>query len=301
MLSAVTPQNFVAECARLAAAFRRGSAETPRFIYPERDSLEPTVAELSSLTELLVARGDHALASRTHELALEARMVEARNTPAFRELAVQRFGVSPAQDEGAELFAEPLPDDDDPTHLTDDKIDPDSLLSAVRGEVGRLFLPVRVVTSARLASLAAAAGTTIVVAEGRRTTAREAQRTALHEVHGHVLPALARQQLGGLASLRAAGDVDREEGCALVIEEAAGFLDAGRKADLGIRHVAARWAHEGADLVDVVRGLVSYELSIERAVLVAARACRGDRQDGVRGDGQGRPGHVAGGGEVLVL
>lgn len=274
MLSAVTPENFVPECARLAAALRRGSAEAPRFVYPERDSLDATIAELSSLADLLAARGDHPLARRAYELALEARMVEARNTPSFRALATQRFGVSPAQDEAAELFAEPLPDDDDPTHLTDDKIDPASLLSAVRGEVGRLFLPVRVITSARLASLAAAAGTTIVVAEGRRTTAREAQRTALHEVHGHVLPALARQQLGGAAELRAAGDVDREEGCAIVIEEAAGFFDAGRKADLGVRHVAARWAHEGADLVDVVRGLLSYDLSMERAVLVAARACR---------------------------
>jgi hypothetical protein len=274
MLSAVTPENFVSECARLATAFRRGSNEVPRFVYPERDSLDSVFAELASLAELLFAAGDEALASRAHELALEARLVDARCTPAFRALAARRFGVSPHADELAERFAAPLPEDGDASHVTDDKIDPESLLAVVRAEVGRLFLPVRVTTSARLASLAAAAGTTIVVAEGRRTTAREALRTALHEVHGHVVPALARARVGGLAELRLAGDVDREEGRALLLEEAAGYLDAGRKADLGIRHLAARWAHEGAELVEVVRGLLSYELSPERAVMVAARACR---------------------------
>lgn len=274
MLSAATPENFVGECARLASALRRGTDASSQFVYPQRDSLDAAIAELACLAELLHARGDDGLACRAQELCLEARLVEARGTADFRELAARRFGVTAPEDEAAEAFAEPPPEDVSPTHLSDDKMDPDSLLSAVRGEVGRLFLPVRVITSARLASLAAAAGTTIVVAEGRRTTAREARRTALHEIHGHVLPALARQRLGDVAAVRGAGDVDREEGRALVIEEAAGFLDAGRRADLGVRHLAARWAHEGAELVDVVRGLLAYELSMERAVLVAARACR---------------------------
>lgn len=285
LLSAVTPENFVQECARLAAGLRRGSFDRPKFVYPDRDSLDAEVAELDSLAQALARAGNAPLARVAAELALEARLVDARETKQFHELAAKRFRVSPAEDEAAERYASPLPDDIEPTHLSDDKIDPRSLLSIVRAEVGRLFLPVRVITSARLASLAAVAGTTIVVAEGRRVTTREAERTARHEVHGHVVPALSRalrareaslsdQALFDGEDLAIGAQVDAEEGRALCLESDAGFLDEGRRADLGLRHLAARWAHEGADLLEVVRGLDGFGLSVERSVLVAARACR---------------------------
>jgi hypothetical protein len=285
LLSAVTPENFVHECQRLAAGLRRGSFERPKFVYPDRDDLDTERAELFSLAEALSRVGHTGLARVAGELLLEAEMVSARETKQFHRLAAKRFRPEPSEDEAAEALAGPLPDDIAPTHLSDDKIDPLSLLSAVRAEVGRLFLPVRVTTSARLAALAAVAGTTIVVAEGRRTTAREARRTALHEVHGHVVPALSRARREREASLpeRAllagedlalATQVDAEEGRALVLEDDAGFLDEARLRDLGLRHLAARWAHEGAELLDVVRGLEGFGLSVERAVFMAARACR---------------------------
>jgi hypothetical protein len=281
LLSAVTPENFVQECARLAAGLRRGSFERPRFVYPEREGLAAERAELDSLTEALGRVGLVELARVAAELSLEAQLVDARETKLFPVLASKRFRARATEDEAAEAFAGPLPDDIATTHLSDDKIDPRSLLSVVRAEVGRLFLPVRVTTSARLASLAAVAGTTIVVAEGRRTTAREAARTALHEVHGHVVPALRRASRELSESALLAGDdlavgsqVDAEEGRALGLEDDAGFLDEARLRDLGLRHLAARWAHEAADLLDVVRGLAGFGLSVERSVFVAARACR---------------------------
>ena len=279
LMQAVTPLNFVTECARITAARARGAEVRTRFVYPVREKLSVVVAELSTLSESLSARGEGALAARAREIYLEARLVDRRGQADFRALAAERFGSSPEDDARAEAYAAvgvPTEAGAPPTlHWTDDAADPGSLLSAVRNEVGRLRLPVRVLTSPSLASLAAAAGTTVVVAEGRRTTAREAQRTALHEVHGHVLPALARLCGGPFAQARVAGDIDREEGRALCLEEEAGFFDGARRGELGLRHVAARAAHEGASFVDVLQVLTGRDVSPERAVRLAARACRG--------------------------
>ena len=134
-----------------------------------------------------------------------------------------------------------------------DANDPRSLLSRLSNEVGRKKLPVRVCVQAGMASLAATGDGVILVAANKWLTARDVERTVLHEIEGHALPR-ARAAAAPLAlfAIGTARGIDDQEGRAIAIEEEAGFLDDARKYELGCRHLAARVTLEGADFTEVV-------------------------------------------------
>ncbi len=278
LLEAATPLNAEPELARLSHERRAGRRPEPAFVYAGA----PGAAELAGPLEALAGWLEGApppagrLAERAREIAAEARLAAAVGTPAFAALAARRFSSGAADDARAERWAR-LCDGAGPGPLvaSDDTSDPDSLVRRMRAAVGRLRLPVRVVVRPGLAALAATGEATIYVAAGRRVGARDVARTVLHEVWGHALPALARGRLPYPLATRPAGDVDREEGRALVLEARAGFLDRARKKELGLRHLAARLAHGGEPLHDIADRLEGLGAGAAQALRIAARATRG--------------------------
>ncbi|HEU4408543.1 MAG TPA: tyrosine/phenylalanine carboxypeptidase domain-containing protein [Polyangiaceae bacterium] len=278
LLEAATPLNAEPELSRLARERRSGRRPEPAFVY----AAAPGTAELVGPLESLAAWLDDApppgprLGERARELAAEARLAAAVGSPLFAPLAARRFGSGAADDARAERWARLAGDaGGEPLVASDDASNPDSLVCQMRAAVGRLRLPVRVVCRPGLAALAATGDATIYVASGRWLGARDVARTVLHEVWGHALPALARRRSPYPLACRPAGDADREEGRALLLEAHAGFLDRVRKKELGLRHLAARMAHESVPFHDVVDRLEGLGAGATQALRLAARATRG--------------------------
>jgi Domain of unknown function (DUF1704) len=279
LLEAATPLNAELELRRLASARRSGSRPEPAFVYAATPRTGELGAPLEALAEWLegaLPQGPR-LAERARELAAESRLADAVGTPAFAPLAAQRFRSSPADDARAERWAHLPPDElgEGTLVASDDEANTGSLLCQMRAAVGKLRLPVRVVVRQGLAALAATGESTIYIAEGRWLGPRDVARTVLHEVWGHALPALARARSPYPLASRPAGDADREEGRALLLEARAGFLDRARKKELGLRHLAARMAHEGAGFHDIADRLEGLGSTPARALRLAARATRG--------------------------
>jgi hypothetical protein len=141
-------------------------------------------------------------------------------------------------------------------------------------EVGRLRLPFRV----ELCTMSAAAATgdgVILIARGRKLSVRAIERIVAHEVLGHAMPryraSREREPLFGVGSAR--GN-DEQEGYALYLEWQGGHLDAVRKRELGLRHLAALSVHERADWVETTRLLLSLSATNTEAVAIASRAHR---------------------------
>lgn len=278
LVARATPLNWDEELARLSSARRAGGELSPRFVYGAHVEDDAGLALLEdAATSLVGAPGPAGIVGeRAAEAALESRLARAVGTRAFAQLARVRFGTSPAIDARAARWAShaAASHDEEPRVLSDDESDPASLVSALRRAVGELRLPVRIVPRKGMAALAAAGDGLVCVAMGRPLTRREVARTVVHELEGHVLPAQARK-LAGHLPFRPAGAADREEGRALACERAAGFLDRERRKELGLRHVAACLAHEGAPFAAVVARLEELGAAPMLAVRVAARALRG--------------------------
>lgn len=279
LLEAATPLNAEPELARLASARRAGRRPEPAFVY----AAPPGTADLVGPLESLAAWLDDGapppgarLAARARELADDARLAAAVGSGALPPLAARRFRSEAADDARAERWARlDGGPGGGPLVTSDDESDPNSLLRRMRSAVGRLRLPVRVVARPGLAALAATGDATIYVAAGRRLGPRDVARTVLHEVWGHALPALARRRSPYPLASRPAGDGDREEGRALLLEERAGFLDRARKKELGLRHLAARMAHDAAPFHDIADRLEGFGAPPAQALRLAARATRG--------------------------
>ena len=170
---------------------------------------------------------------------------------------------------------------DDARVRSDDEGDESSLISRMASEVGRHRLPIRVVPQVGLASLAATGDGVILVAPGKWILRRDVERTVLHEIAGHALPrAEATLQPIGIFALGTAHGIDDQEGRALLIEESAGFLDAGRRRELGLRHIAARKTLEGQPFVDITRDLLDRGAALEDALRIAVRVGRGGHPTG---------------------
>ena len=143
-------------------------------------------------------------------------------------------------------------------------------------EAGRCKLPMRVVVEPSLASLAATGDGVIFVAAERWIRVRDVERTVLHEIAGHALPrARAVSAPLGIFALGTARGTDDQEGRALLIERAAGFLDGSRRRELGLRHLGARATLDGATFVDVVELLLEHRAPLESAMRIASRVQRG--------------------------
>lgn len=220
-------------------------------------------------------------------------MIAAVGTPRLHALAAMRFVGTTAQDrcdlaEADRLAREwGLPsltdaDQEPPDIATSDASDPRSLISAMMAEIGRRRLPIRVVVQPGLASLAATGDGVVLVVEGRRIGSEDVQRTVLHEIDGHVMPRVrAAAQAVGIFSVGTARGVDDQEGRALLLERAMGFLGPRRRRELALRHLAAKAALAGADFVQVVRELRDgWACPLREALRIAARVQRGAARSG---------------------
>jgi hypothetical protein len=99
---------------------------------------------------------------------------------------------------------------------------------------------------------------------------------------GHVMPRVRARAIGlGLLEAGTARGADDQEGVALLWEERAGELDAGRRHALGLRHEAVNAMDSGASFGDVVRWLVEERgEGVREAVLLGERVFRGSDGDG---------------------
>jgi hypothetical protein len=159
---------------------------------------------------------------------------------------------------------------------SDDENDSRSLVSAMRRAVGARRLPLRVVVMRELSPLAATGEGFVQVAAGRMIAPRDVARTVLHEVEGHAAPGERARTLAlSIFAIGTARGADDQEGRALYLERAAGFLDPARRRELALRHVAARAVEEGAAFVDAARLVADLGAPVTDALRIAARVSRG--------------------------
>ena len=296
LIRAVTPANAESELALLERAFRRGSPRPPRWVYDGSAvsaELCHALEKLAGFLEGLSTLGA-VYAARARELFVEAEIIDSVGTARLRARAEERFIPRTEEalqdlaqaDELATAWTLSEWESQEPCAAEDrvkscDIDNPSSLISRMSREAGRQRLPVRVVLQPGLASLAATGDSVILVAPGKWVARRDVERTVLHEIAGHALPrARAGGEELGIFALGSARGIDDQEGRALLIEESAGFLDAGRRRELGLRHLAARATLEGQCFIDVVGLLRSRAATVEQAVRIAARVQRGGQGTG---------------------
>lgn len=280
------PKNARSEQTRLLAAWQRGNAASPHFVYDPVPDLSALREHLLAIDARLRPEGTLArlYAARARELALETRLVEAIATTAMPHVAAERFVPGDRRAERAALalarrwcgvvIASP----EDPSALvaSDDHSSPESLLRRMEEEVGRRRLAFRVELSDTMSAAAATGDGVILVARGRQLRRKDTERIVAHEVLGHALPReRARKDSQRLFALGSARGNDEQEGLALYLEREHSHLDHDRKRELGLRHLAAVSVHEGADWVDTTRHLLALGASVEEAILIATRVHRG--------------------------
>jgi hypothetical protein len=287
LIRAVTPTNYDAELVEVERSFRRGAPRLPRWTYdfsPTPAGLGAALEKLADFLQDLSPLGA-VYAARARELCIEASIIDCVGTPRLRSCAEKRFAPESGREDlaradelasmwaTAEAVPEACPED---RIRSSDVDDPSSLVSRMACEVGRHMLPMRVVLQAGLASLAATGDGVILVAADKWVARRDVERTVTHEIAGHAIPrARAFSAPLGIFALGTACGIDDQEGRALMIEESAGFLDESRRRELGLRHIAARSALEGQDLVEVARLLLGRGAPLADAIRIAARAERG--------------------------
>jgi hypothetical protein len=284
-IAASTPANFAAELERLRAAWDAGREEAPRFAYtPARPlgALGDALDELATGLELEGPLGA-LYAARARELAIEAAISDHAGRPGLWGAARRRYAPRDGFDAAADTLAATwLAGRDDaqldpgPVVTTDDERDPRSLVARLRAEIGARRLPIRVAVIRDLASLAATGEGVVQVVAARSLTVRDVERTVLHELEGHALPRLRAEAARlGLFALGTARGSDDQEGRALHLERAAGFLDGPRRRELALRHLAARAVERGADFVDTARLCRAHGAPVADALRIAGRVHRG--------------------------
>ncbi|MFO0659577.1 MAG: DUF1704 domain-containing protein [Polyangiaceae bacterium] len=280
LLAAVTPTNWQQQLELLLLRASRGQIARPSFSYSRTPSMRSELLRLDSIRTRAEKLGDmgSTIAEAAAEKHLECRLIDAVNTLSFTSLAALRYTSLAEHDEQALEWATELApgevESQPETFITGDINTPQSLLNVVRMSLEKRGLPIRVEVRPDLVPLAATGDGVVYITSSRRISYRDARRTALHEIDGHVLPLLHRKALR-LDGFRRAGEADREEGLALRIEERAGFLDQRRKHELALRHLAACLAHERVEFTDIVGHLREHGAPLSSCVLIAARAVRG--------------------------
>lgn len=286
LLGCASPVNFGAELGRITTCWRTGDEVEPAFAYglgPQFDlglplALDDAARELDGGG--VVAR---LYAGRARELALEAQLCVLRGDVAVPALAARRYAVDVSIAELADTVAREwltseLADPETVADvISDDLSDPRSLVRRMREVVGERRLPLKVVIARSLAPLAAIGDGTVQIAPSRLMRVEDVERTVLHEIDGHAVPAIRAERASiGLFAIGTARGSDTQEGWAIRLEQRAGYLGPLRKRELGLRHLAARDVHRGRSFGDVVRRLTS-ELGapLEPTLRVVARAFRG--------------------------
>lgn len=286
MLAAVTPLNLRAELDRLIAAWGEGRQEAPRFIHEVAMDHAAYSAGLRRAADVLDGEGDLGAiyAARARELADEADVCGAAGGPDLWAAARRRFAPRDRFDAEADALAgawleEPFPGAIDPSDLvwSDDERDGRSLICRMRRAIGARRLPLRIVVVRDLAPLAAVGDGVIQIAAARQMSAQDVERTVLHEIEGHAMPGVRARGMSNLAifAIGTARGSDDQEGRALAIERAAGVLDARRRRELALRHIAARAVERGGDFVSIARLLADRGAAVPDALRIAARVHRG--------------------------
>jgi hypothetical protein len=102
-----------------------------------------------------------------------------------------------------------------------------------------------------------------------------AARIALHEVDGHVLPRVAGKGLGGVFFAGSARGSEHEEGRAILLEERACLIGMARRAEIGLRYLAAESVRDAADFWETFEVLRGHGAGVEMAVELSCRVHRG--------------------------
>jgi hypothetical protein len=288
VIAGTTPLNLRRELSRLERAWRTAGAVEPRFAYEAAPDHGPLRRVLDAMASELDREGELGAlyAGRALELGDDAALCEAAGTAGLWALARRRYARRDRFDADADATADAwlserapegvAPDAEAQGVRSDDERSPTSLVSRMRQEIGRRRLPLRVVVRDNLASLAATGDGFVQVVAGRRLTQRDVERTVLHEMAGHVEPrVVASSARLGIFSVGTARGSDDQEGRALALERAAGFLDHGRRREIALRHVAARSIEGRADFVGTARLLLDRGAPLDVALRIAARAHRG--------------------------
>jgi hypothetical protein len=288
VIASNTPLNLREELDRLGRGWTRGRCEAPRFFYepavrrPElRDKLLALAAQLEAEGPLGGVYG-----ARARELADEAALCEHAGTAGLWSAARRRYARRDTFDPQADVMADAWLDEPEraaspsdserPSVRSDDAHDPGSLLCRLEQEIGRRRLPLRVLVSRNIASLAATGDGFVQVVAERLVSPRDVERTVLHEIEGHVLPRLASSGARlGIFGVGTARGSDDQEGRALAMERAAGFLDRGRRREIALRHLAARSVEQGQDFSATAELLAGRGAPLADALRIAARVHRG--------------------------
>jgi len=291
VVGASTPVNLSAELARLVDLWTRFGACAPSFTYAPPPDLAALRVALDRVAEGLWSEGDIGAlyAARARELEIEAAICEAAGGPGCWPAARRRYAPRDACDGAADdlaaawltAAAEDLTlaaDHDEPTEevWSDDEREAGSLVTRMRQEIGARRLPFRVVVM-DIAPLAATGDGSIQIAARRRLTREDVERTVLHEVEGHAAPAARAQAMPiGLFAIGTARGSDDQEGRALALERAAGYLRGARRRELALRHLGARHVERGADFVETAQALLDAGApTVRDALRITARVHRG--------------------------
>ena len=283
VISSNTPTNLREELDRLHSSWKT-SAALPRFTYAAPPDHTTLRAALLGLADQLDGLGDlgSIYAGRARELAIEAALCEHAGRRGLFAAARLRYALRDGFDAAADATAASWLADSAPasaptsTSRSDDELDPTSLVSRLRQELGRRRLPLRVLVSRNLASLAATGEGFVQIVAERALSPRDVERTVLHEIEGHVLPRHASNSAPiGIFALGTAHGSDDQEGRALARERAKGFLDHGRRREIALRHQAARAVAAGADFVATARLLLDHGAALADTLRIAARVHRG--------------------------
>jgi hypothetical protein len=288
VLAAASPANARAERHRLAAALARGERAIPRWEYAPPPtgldlvarSLDAVLGHLDGATPLGALYRE-----RAEELRIEIDMITRVGTRAFADAAQVRYGKG--EDAGLvyaiELLASGRAEEPEaPREWLTDGLGPGSLVHRLREEIGRHKAPFVVRTSPGLTALAATGERHVIVAEGRRVSRDDVERTVVHEIHGHVLPrARAAREPEAIFRFGSAKGTCDQEGYALVHEERAGFLRGRRLRELALRRLAIHLAEGSAPFDTCARALVdTHGVSPEDAARLAERVYRGGTGEG---------------------
>ncbi len=283
VIASNTPTNLREELDRLHTCWQ-STPEIPRFSYSAPPDHTTLRAALRGLADELDGLGELGAiyAGRARELEIEAALCEHAGRPGLWAAARRRYALRDAFEAAADATATKWLSEAAPvagpitTSRSDDEHDPTSLVSRLRQELGRRRLPLRVLVSRNLASLAATGEGFVQIVAERALSLRDVERTVLHEIEGHVLPRHASSSAPiGIFTLGTAHGSDDQEGRALARERAAGFLDHGRRREIALRHQAARSVGAGADFVATARLLLEHGAALADALRIAARVHRG--------------------------
>jgi uncharacterized protein DUF1704 len=278
------PANGPAALSAWLEALRRGQRHGLHWTYPPPPDFGDLRGALERAAQRLGEAGPLGLlyAERATELELEAQLAEHVGRPDFARLARRRHDAGTTREwdtarrEAVSWAGATVTPHPGPRQRSDDRQAPDSLLSLLTAEIGRLRLPIRVQVVRELASRAACGDGVIFVRAGEALSVAEARRITAHELLGHALPRLAaRAHPLGLLRVGSARSSDDEEGRALHIEAQHGALDATRRRELGLRHLVALDVAAGASAEECVLALGRFGCTLDDAAALYARVARG--------------------------